>query len=66
MKIASFLAWEEKGMIQSRQKTQHVQEPGGSLTYPIEEVKEDQSVRRKEQQEMRSKGGGREHSGQIT
>lgn len=65
MKIASFLAWEEEGKIQSRQKEQHVQEPGGSLTYPTEEVKEDQCGRRKEQQETRSKGG-RERSRQIT
>lgn len=65
MKIVSFLAWEEEGMIQSRQKKQYVQEPDGSLIYPIEEVKEDQCGRRKEQQEMRSKGG-RERSGQIT
>lgn len=51
MKIASFLAWEEEEMSHSRPREEHVQDPGGSMDHPLEEVKEDQQSGRKEQQE---------------
>ena len=65
MKIASFLAWEQEGMIHSTQRERHVQGSGGSMDHPVEEVKEDQCNGRKEQQEMwlKSWGGGQAGGG---
>lgn len=63
VKTASFLAWEEEGMIHSRQREQHVQGPGGSRDHPMEEVKEDQCNGRKERQEMWLRGAGGQGSG---
>ena len=54
VKIVSFLAWEEEGMIHSRQREQHMQGPEGEGTIPGRKWKRTNITcnGRKEQQEM--------------